>query len=878
MKKAWFFLCGWLLWAVPAGLQAQQLSYQTLDDPNASASSGGTMAQGVSGGNVVGTYFDGSGVAHGFLYDGDSYVSLDEPDAVGGTYAIGISGGEIVGYYVDAGAQTHGFLYDGSTYTSLDDPNAVFNNGGTDIYFGTYATGVSDGNIVGYYFDINGQTHGFLDDGSSFTTLDDPIAFVASGGTYANGVDGSNIVGFYQVSANSGFLYDGNSYTTLDYPDAGGFTDAYGISGGNIVGYYQDASGQTHGFLDNGGVYTSFDYPGSSDTYATGISSNTIAGYYIDSNNHTHGFVATVSAGNNLTGSLQVTIMPSGAITAGAQWQVDGGTFQNSGATANNLSAGSHTLSFSTISGWSTPANQKVTVITNSTVTAAGIYVPQPVGSLQVTLDPPGAVSAGAQWQVDGGTFQNSGATVSNLSVRSHTVSFEPVPGWTPPPDQIVTIANGVTTTPVGLYTASLAPADGLILVTNGLGTIQHGTWPSSLGIGTEYTVHAVPKSGYVFEDWLGGANLPYSVLSKSASYTFTMQSGLLLEANFVTNPFLTASGAYYGLFAPANTDRGQTNSGSFNFILTTGGALSGNLRLSSQTVRLIGKFSGDGSAQITSKRHNASFLVTTLQLDFANQAVAGTVSNLDGSFVAQLTGYQNVFSSHNKATNYAGRYTLTIPGTTNPAIGPYGSSYGTVLVEPSGTVSFAGSLADGTPVSQSSVVSQGGYWPLYLSLYGGMGSLWSWNYFTNSTNGTVISSPSYASWINATNSSKTASYRSGFTNQKATVTGGFYNPADQPLLVLTSGEMIFAGGGLPYTISNQAMTAASDKIIFTSATNSLTLTINPTTGVVKGNFRNPSNPAKTTKLNGVLQPGQGNATGYFPGINQSGTFTLIPQ
>ncbi|MBI5820984.1 MAG: hypothetical protein HZA88_18595, partial [Verrucomicrobia bacterium] len=42
-------------------------------------------------------------------------------------------------------------------------------------------------------------------------------------------------------------------------------------------------------------------------------------------------------------------------------------------------------------------------------------------GSLQVTLAPTAAVSAGAQWQVDGGAWQNSGAIVSSLSVGSHT-------------------------------------------------------------------------------------------------------------------------------------------------------------------------------------------------------------------------------------------------------------------------------------------------------------------------------------------------------------------------------------------------------------------------------------------------------------------------
>jgi hypothetical protein len=57
-----------------------------------------------------------------------------------------------------------------------------------------------------------------------------------------------------------------------------------------------------------------------------------------------------------------------------------------------------------------------------------------PTGSLSVTITPLAALDAGAQWQVDGGTYNSSGATVSNFSVGSHTVSFKPVAGWAPPP------------------------------------------------------------------------------------------------------------------------------------------------------------------------------------------------------------------------------------------------------------------------------------------------------------------------------------------------------------------------------------------------------------------------------------------------------------
>ena len=43
--------------------------------------------------------------------------------------------------------------------------------------------------------------------------------------------------------------------------------------------------------------------------------------------------VATLTVSNTASGAVQVTILPPGAVTAGAMWQVDGGTPQVSGAT-----------------------------------------------------------------------------------------------------------------------------------------------------------------------------------------------------------------------------------------------------------------------------------------------------------------------------------------------------------------------------------------------------------------------------------------------------------------------------------------------------------------------------------------------------------------
>ncbi len=86
----------------------------------------------------------------------------------------------------------------------------------------------------------------------------------------------------------------------------------------------------------------------------------------------------------------------------------------------------------------------------------------QQTGSLRVTISAQGAIDAGAQWRVVGGTWQNSGATVGGLSVGQHTVEFKTVAGYSTPGNQTVTINDGQTTAISGLYTLYDSDNDGM--------------------------------------------------------------------------------------------------------------------------------------------------------------------------------------------------------------------------------------------------------------------------------------------------------------------------------------------------------------------------------------------------------------------------------
>ena len=109
-------------------------------------------------------------------------------------------------------------------------------------------------------------------------------------------------------------------------------------------------------------------------------------------------------------------------------------------------------------------------------------------GSLTVTISPHGAVFAGAMWSVDGGVWQASGSTVSNLSVGQHTVAFSGVQGWTTPPSQRVTITSAQATYTTGTY----ATPGSLSVTINPPGAASAGATWNVDGGATSYASGAV--------------------------------------------------------------------------------------------------------------------------------------------------------------------------------------------------------------------------------------------------------------------------------------------------------------------------------------------------------------------------------------------------
>jgi len=171
-------------------------------------------------------------------------------------------------------------------------------------------------------------------------------------------------------------------------------------------------------------------------------------------------------------GLLKVTIAPQEVIDLGGKWRVDAaGPWQDSGATWDKALVGSRKIELKPVSGWDQPAGLNARISKDQLATVSAAYTKTKVGSLTVTITPPGVVAAGAQWRVTGGPWNNSGATVSDLKVGASSIESKPIANskWITPQVQPIEISMGIENQVVITYGQPKPPPPRFTLV----GTIE---------------------------------------------------------------------------------------------------------------------------------------------------------------------------------------------------------------------------------------------------------------------------------------------------------------------------------------------------------------------------------------------------------------------
>jgi len=404
-----------------------------------------------------------------------------------------------------------------------------------------------------------------------------------------------------------------------------------------------------------------------------------------------------------------------------------------------------------------------------------------------------------------------------------------------------------------------------LTVIQVGAGKITPNLNGKSLEVGRDYTLTAAPASGNIFEAWTG------SLTSGLPSLTFTMQTNMFLEADFLLNPFPAVKGNYAGLFY-GNRGVAVESSGFFTVAVTDQGAFTAKFQTGTTNFSFASQFDGQGLFSGEARIPGARFSVT-LQVDLTGaDEITGQI--VAGRWQSQVIGDRATYDAHTNPAPQAGTYTLLIPGTNDPALGPAGDSFGSVQVDAGGNIQFSGMLAYGTAISQGAAMSKMGLWPFFIALPGGKGSVISWLSFTNRGSDDINGA---LDWIVPAQPGAPY-YPLGFTNINFAY-GSAYDPAaaaTNRVLPFTNGLVVLTGGNFNVPFTNQVILAA-DNSISSQSTNALTLSIKTSNGLFTGNVMDPAT-GNLLSLQGAIYPEFGYGSGFFKGTNQVGRIFFGPE
>lgn len=396
-------------------------------------------------------------------------------------------------------------------------------------------------------------------------------------------------------------------------------------------------------------------------------------------------------------------------------------------------------------------------------------------------------------------------------------------------------------------------PVSPLTVLTSGRGTVKPNLNGASLIIGNTYTLTAQPASRHLFAGWSSNS------VAATAKLKFQMQSNLVLQANFVTNPFYAVKGSYHGLFQATQPARHE-NSGAFTASVTDQGKFSGTLRTDGQSYSVSGQFDLAGQATKSIRFQKTNSLLVSLYLDLTNNVrqITGTLTH--SNWTALLLAHRPVFGTTNPAP-FAGRYTMNITGDTNAAQ-PFGLGVASIVVKSNGSMTLSGTLADGTRAALAAPISPEGTWPLYLALYRGRGSVFSWLTFTNSPTERLFGE---ASWTKLT-APKDKLYPGGFTNL-AYAYGSTYSASAMTNFLASHTNACLEVTALLPEIQTNCLTLLTRRTFSGPGVKALKLDL--TTGIWTGTYTNPST-AKAIPLKATLLQQMNQGGGYVLSTNQS--------
>ena len=257
--------------------------------------------------------------------------------------------------------------------------------------------------------------------------------------------------------------------------------------------------------------------------------------------------------------SLRVVLHPDEVVVAGARWSVDGGAPQESGASVQGLTPGSHTVFYTSVPGWTQPSTETLFLTNGVATTIARTYVQQ--SALVIWFDE-ARTPTSAAWRVNSGNWMGGGMIASNLPAGTNTVSYRDVQGWFAPPTEQVVLDPGQTLPLFREYAVMTSSVAVIIVPTNAASggaqwRLDGGAWRTSgdLAEGLSLAEHQIQFSSLT--RWITPAPIrftPTNEVTVVLTGQYTQVTGLAVD---IAPPEAVATGAQWRVSGGTWTNSG---------------------------------------------------------------------------------------------------------------------------------------------------------------------------------------------------------------------------------------------------------------------------------------------------------------------------------
>jgi hypothetical protein len=212
------------------------------------------------------------------------------------------------------------------------------------------------------------------------------------------------------------------------------------------------------------------------------------------------------------------------------------------------------------------------------------------------------------------------------------------------------------------------------------------------------------------------------------------------------------------------------------------------------------------------------------------------------------------------------GRYAVALEPGANPELPP-GSGYASMTVGKGGVVRIAGKLADGAAFAASSFVTKNNEVPLFAPLYAKIGGLFG---VLQLTAGDRWTCSGESAWVKPARS-KDRYYPGGFAGT-ISVSGAAALPKEFGIRIGLNVDGALSGGNLTTPIGPVALERLLAGVL--RGPESLKLKVNPSSGLITGQFKHPQSRRLTT-VRGVYLRHEERGTGFFLGSDSGGALHL---